>query len=295
MVPEHIPVLKSEVLEFLKVEKNKKYIDATVGGGGHAEAILKKGGLLLGIDQDEEVLKRTSERLSRARPKDACLWRLAQGNFVELEEIAKKNGFSQVDGILFDLGLSTYQLQSLERGFSFKSEFLDMRMDPDHQKVKASDLINGLTEGELYELFTKFGEEHRARQIARVICLARRIKPIQHSSELVKIIENVYGKTKGRIHAATKIFQSLRIAVNDELNNLKQALPQAINLLRPEGRLVILSFHSLEDRIVKNFIKDKEKLGRIKILTKKPIRPNINEIMFNPRSRSAKLRVAEKI
>lgn len=290
----HIPVLLKEVIKFLAVKPNKLYIDTTVGGGGHSEAIIKKRGRVLGIDMDPKALEMARKRLASACPPGA--FALAHGNFANLAEIAKKEGFKPVSGILFDLGISTYQLEDPSRGFSFGAEApLDMRMDP-NLKVTAKDLINVLNEGELYELFTKLGEEHYSRPIARAICRARRIKPIETCNQLVQIILRARPKRGqyDRTHPATRVFQALRIAVNDELNNLKEALPQAVDLLEPGGRLVVLSFHSLEDRIVKNFFKEGSEKGTLKILTKKPIRPTREEVEKNPRARSGKLRAAEK-
>lgn len=294
----HIPVLKTEVINFLAVKPDKKYIDTTVGGGGHAEAILKEGGEILGLDLDPKALEIAEKHLVSACPADRCRWRLAHGNFAELKKIAQDEGFYPVSGILFDLGVSSIQLEEKNRGFSFKGEMpLDMRMDPSTQKVTAKDLINGLNEGELYELFTKLGEEHRAWYLARAICRARRIKPIQTGQELAQIILEALppGVKHGRRHPATKAFQALRIAVNGELNSLQEALPQAVEVLEKKGRLAVISFHSLEDRIVKNFFKEQEGEGRMIVLTKKPIVPNWQERKENPRSRSAKLRVAEKL
>lgn len=291
----HIPVLLKETINGLAIKKGEKYIDATVGGGGHTREILKRGGIVLGIDTDPEALEYIEEnfkfQISNFKLK------LAHGNFAHLEEIALKNGFAQVAGILFDLGVSSHQLETEDRGFSFNTNAaLDMRMDPNLQ-VTAADLVNGLNEGELYELFNKYGEEHHSRAIAHAIIRARAIRQIRTCNELAEIVVKARGG-RGRFdrtHPATRVFQALRIAVNDELNNLKEALPQAVGLLEKGGRLVVLSFHSLEDRIVKFFFKEKAKKEILRILTKKPIRPNEEEIRANPRSRSAKLRIAEKL
>jgi len=297
----HKPVLLKEAIEFLAVKSGEKYIDATVGGGGHSEAILKSGGILLGIDCDPEAIAAARRRLSSACPlrRDVgagAFWRLVRGNFGNLKEIAVKNDFFPAAGVIFDLGVSSHQLETDYRGFSFNLKGpLDMRMDPD-LKVTAADLINCLSEHELAEIFFKFGEEKYSRRIARVICRARQLAPIKTADELAEIILRARPR-RGRFdrtHPATRCFQALRIAVNDELSNLKKALPQALEILKPGGRLVVLSFHSLEDRIVKNFLKEKEKEGEIKILTKKPIRPTEVEIKQNPRSRSGKLRAGEK-
>lgn len=301
----HKPVLLKEIIEFLNIKKGGKYIDATVGSGGHSLEIIKKGGIVLGIDCDPWAVKAAREFLSSACPTlkrggsalgFKNLWRLAQGNFRDLKKIALKNDFYPVEGIIFDLGVSSYQLEVGERGFSFRREGpLDMRMDP-KLKVTAADLINTLSENEITEIFKKFGEEKYARRIARGICRAREIRPIKTTKELVEIIiRNLPRGERRKKHPARKCFQALRIVVNDELGNLKEALPQAIELLKKGGRLAVISFHSLEDRIVKNFFKEEEKKGNLKILTKKPIRPTEEEKKLNPRSRSAKLRVAQKI
>lgn len=297
----HKPVLLKESIEYLKVTKGEKYIDATVGGGGHAEAVLKFGGIILGIDVDPEAIEAAREYLSQACPssiKNRGLivpWRLAQDNFAHLKEIALEEKFIPVAGVLFDLGVSSHQLKTPGRGFSFNAEEpLDMRMDPS-LSVTAADLVNGLNKGELNELFYKLGQEHFAGRVAEAICRARRVRPIKTCDQLAKIIlaSRPARSRFGQTHPATRCFQALRIAVNDELNNLKLALPQAVEILKPRGRLVIISFHSGEDRIVKQFFK--EEGGRIKILTKKPILPSDEEVQANPRSRSAKLRAVEKL
>jgi len=221
-------------------------------------------------------------------------WRLVKGNFKDLARIARENDFVPVDGVLLDLGVSFYQLKTPERGFSFNLEGpLDMRMDPD-LKVNAADLINGLNKGELEELFWKLGEERSARRLAEAIVEDRRLKPISTCQQLVEIILKVKPR-RGKIHPATQVFQALRMVVNDELNNLKEALPGALEILKTGGRLAVISFHSGEDRIVKYFFKEKAEEGKLKIITKKPIKPNWEEIKENPRSRSAKLRIGEKI
>jgi len=307
----HIPVLLSETINGLKITNGKKYIDATLGGGGHTRVILEKGGIVLGIDFDPEALEYVREnyklQITRLQMPPATTskmladggqanfkLKIIKGNFKDLKVIAQHNGFNKVAGILFDLGVSSHQLETSYRGFSFNTTAaLDMRMDPDLQ-VTAADLINGLNEGELYELFNKYAEEFYSRAIARAIIRARAIKPVTTCDQLAQIIIRVRGKGRGeRTHPATRIFQALRIAVNDELNNLKTALPQTIDLLERDGRLAIISFHSLEDRIVKNFFKQKEREGIFKIISQKPIRPSDSEVKTNSRSRSAKLRIAQ--
>lgn len=297
---QHRAVLLQKAIHYLNIQKGEKYIDATVGGGGHAELILKKGGDILGIDYDPEAIEAAREHLSQACPSRRSsltlevgtnvFWLLTQGNFADLCQIAQKHGFTQVAGILFDLGVSSYQLDHPERGFSFSSEgVLDMRMDPS-LKVMAADLINGLKKGELNELFFKLGQERHSRRLAEAIVNARQIKPIKTTKQLADLIVKEKSRQR-KIHPATQVFQALRIAVNDELNNLKKALPEAVELLKPKGRLVVISFHSGEDRIVKHFFKQEN----LAVLTKKPVRPDDLEIKENPRSRSAKLRAAQKI
>lgn len=283
----HESVLLKQAVEELNVRKGKKYIDATLGGGGHSEKILEKGGVVLGLDLDLEAIKFAETRL---KGKD---FRTLQGNFKDLKELALRVGFGRVRGILFDLGTSNFQLEEASRGFSFQREApLDMRMDST-LSVTAADLVNGLNAGELYELFTKYGEESYSRPIARAIVTSRLKKKIETTKELADLISSVV-RRREKIHPATKVFQALRIAVNDEINNLKEALPQAVEILEKEGRLVVVSFHSLEDRVVKQFFKEQEGIS-LKVLTDKPLTPDWEEVRSNPRSRSAKMRVAEKI
>ncbi len=289
----HTPALLKETIAFLRVKSEGKYIDATLGGGGHSEEIINFGSRLLAIDQDPDAIENAKIRFSACPAPSRVV--IVKGNFAGIGEIAKENDFAGVDGILFDLGVSGHQLETPERGFSFDSQSsLDMRMDPD-LSVSAKDLVNGLSESELTELFFKHGEEKFSKSYARAIVKAREEKPIATGNELARIILEKSPKKFGQIHPATKIFQALRIAVNDELNVLKKALPQAVGLLNQNGRLVIISFHSLEDGIVKRFFLEKEQEGILKIITEKPIEPGEEEIRENPRVRSAKLRVAEKL
>jgi len=316
----HKPVLKDEVKKFLAIKKNGLYIDTTVGGGGHAKEIIKVGGKVLGIDRDRKALEMAAKHLSSAcfAGRQACPARqrvgyqtrlgglpsvlcLAHGNFANLKKIAKKYHFLPCDGVLFDLGVSSYQLEEKGRGFSFsKDEPLDMRLDRKRQKITAAMFVNGLSKRKLHQAFRQIADEDLSWPIAQAIYRARRLKPIETTRQLAGIIEKVYrrfGRYKRclRIHPATKVFLALRVLVNQELENLEKALPQAVEILRPQGRLVVISFHSGEDRIVKNFLKDKEKVGEAEILTKKPIKPGEKEIRENPRSRSAKLRALVKI
>ena len=294
----HKPVLLQEVIDFLRVKRGSKYIDATLGGGGHSKKILEQGGIVLGIDQDEDAIQFVKKNFKFEILNFKLV--LVKGNFKNIDEIAHLKGFDKVSGILFDLGVSSFQLENPQRGFSYQKEGpLDMRMDK-KLKVQAADLLNILTKGELDELFFKLGEENNARIISDGIVRARGIKPIRTTEDLVSVIQESLGK-KGRTSAfdrskvAKRIFQALRIAVNDELNNLKEALPGAYTLLDRRGRLVVISFHSLEDRIVKNTFKEFESKNMGKIITKKPIVPSFLEIEKNSRSKSAKLRAFEKI
>lgn len=295
---EHIPVLVKEVLYFLDVRPGKRFIDATVGGSGHTEAILKLGGEVLGIDVSPVALRLAEEKL-QARP--SLKVRLVQGNFKDILQIAQNAGFRRVDGILFDLGVASFQLAEPDLGLSFtKDGPLDMRLDPT-LGVPARDLVNSLPEDKLYELFYEVGQEKHALEIARAVVRTRSIAPFKTTRDLARLVEDVYIKDQRskvkyqKIHPATQVFMALRIAVNLELENLKAALPQAIDLLKSQGRVLVISFHSGEDRIVKQFFKEEEKKKMIKILTKKPIAPSRAEVEENPRSRSAKLRVGEKI
>jgi len=295
----HIPVLLKEVLKYLNPQAGQNFIDCTIGFGGHALSILKRiapQGKILGIELDEKVLeifkkKITSERLI-----------LVQGNFTDLKKIAKENSFYPINGILFDVGMSSWQIEKSGRGFSFrKNEPLDMRFGSRTSKspksLTAEEIINQWSEEELIKIFQEYGEERYARKIAYLICRARQVQLIKTTNQLVEVIQQAVPirYQHRRIHFATRTFQALRIAVNDELNNLKKALPQALEILEKNGKLAIISFHSLEDRIVKIFFRETAKEGNLDILTKKPIRPSQGEVNLNPRSRSARLRVALKL
>jgi 16S rRNA (cytosine1402-N4)-methyltransferase len=283
----HISVLLHTTIDSLHIKPGKRYIDATLGGGGHTGEIAKLGGHVLGIDMDDDALAHVQSTVGENVT-------TAKGNFKDIDTIAKEHGFEQVAGILFDLGISSHHVDTAERGFSFQAEApLDMRMDQSLQ-VTAGDLVNGLTKNELQELFTRWGEEPFAQSIARGIVTARKVKPIETTSELAEIARrSVYGHSK--IHPATKIFQALRIAVNDELNSIRDGLPKALALLEPKGRMAVISFHSLEDRIVKQQFKEWEEQDKGTIITKKPLIADEEEVAANSRSRSAKLRVFEKI
>ena len=294
----HIPVLKKEVIEFLNPRSNENFIDCTLGEGGHALAILEKtnpAGKILGIDQDQEILENVKRRIQNTKYKDRLI--LICDNFVNLKEIAEREKFMPVSGILFDLGISGWHLEESGRGFSFqKEEPLDMRGNK-NSDLTAEKIVNEYSKEEIERILREYGEEKFSRQISKNIIEFRKIKPIKITLELLEILKKsvpVWYQHK-KIHFATRTFQALRIAVNKELSNLDKALVQTLDVLEHQGKLVIISFHSLEDRIVKNFFKEKSKQNLIKILTKKPIAPSEEEIKANIRSRSAKLRAAIKI
>jgi 16S rRNA (cytosine1402-N4)-methyltransferase len=299
----HTSVFLKEAVSELKVTVGKKYIDGTLGGGGHTSRILEAGGDVLGLDVDEEALAYVERkwRMENGKWKVQGKCKLVRGNFRDIDILARQNGFERVDGILLDLGVSSHQFDTAERGFSLQATGpLDMRMDQTLH-VTAKDLVNGLTRDELTDLFTQLGEERFSRKIAQAIVDARKRKPIESTAELEEIvfrnvprIRSFEGSKNKSAHPATRVFQALRIAVNDELHSLEEVLPKAIGLLHPGGRLVVITFHSLEDRIVKHtFLAFTEK-GLGTVVTKKPILPTEEEITANPRSRSAKMRVFEK-
>lgn len=283
----HQPVLVNEVLALLNIKSGKKYIDATLGGAGHTSEIIKKGGIVLGIDSDYDAINYVTKNFSEEISAKKLI--VKQGNFSDIKKLAAQVGFEKVAGIIFDLGTSFYQLKSATKGFGFESETLDMRMDL-RQHVTAYDLINNLDKRRLYEAIKKYGQERFAWQIVNAIDSARKVKPIKSAKELANLISMTKPKTKKRIHPATQTFLALRIVVNSELENLKFALPQAIDLLEPNARIGVISFHSLEDKIVKEIFKEHEDL---RVITKKPVSPAEKEVLLNPRARSAKLRIAE--
>jgi 16S rRNA (cytosine1402-N4)-methyltransferase len=296
----HVPVLLSEVIAGLAPRTGGRYLDATVGGGGHGAAILAASmpdGRLLGIDADPAALAAARERLAAFGERA----RLMHGNFRDMARLAAEAGVERFDGILLDLGVSSHQLDTPERGFSFLADApLDMRIDPTAEET-AADLVNQLPEGELADLIYRYGEERGSRRIARAIVEARRREPIATTSALAAIVERAMGGRRGKIHPATRTFQALRIAANHELESLEAALPQAVDLLAPGGRLAVVAFHSLEDRIVKQFFRAESGYGgaagptRLRIITKKPIEAREEETRSNPRARSAKLRIAERV
>jgi len=287
----HFPVLHREVLDALKIKKDGVYVDATLGPGGHSELILRKldsRGKIIGIDKDIKAIEFAAKRFSDSRVI------LRRGSFKDMGNILLEEGISEVDGILFDLGISMIQMKDAERGFSFSSDKrLDMRMDIT-QALSAWDIVNNYSEKELNRILREYGEERNSRKIARLIVKNRERSPINTCSELSKIVESVYRK-RGKIHPATRTFQALRIEVNKELENLNAGLHASENLLKESGRLCVISYHSLEDRIVKQFIANKVREGVFRKITRKPMTASLEEIKINPASRSAKLRVAEKI
>ncbi len=289
----HIPVLLNEVLEYLNPQPDQNFIDATAGDGGHSRAILEKTapkGKLIAIDRDTDSIIRAKSNLEEFGGRIVFI----NDSFGNILKIAEKNKIDFVNGILFDFGMSTNQLENSGRGFSFqKDEILDMRYDVKNP-LTAEDIINDYSETQLAEIFLKYGEEPKARIIARTIIYARRKKRIKTTKELTEIIEKV-SKRRGRLHPATLVFQALRIEVNQELAEIEKALAGIPEILSNGGRAAFISFHSLEDRLIKNWIKDLNKENIIKILNKKPLTASIEELKANPKSRSAKLRAIEKV
>ncbi len=312
----HITVLPEETLDLLVPRPGEsfrggRYLDGTLGGGGHAALVLERtapDGRVLGIDADPAALDRVRARLPEAVASGRLV--LMQGNFAALADLARAADFVPLDGIVLDLGLSSDQLADRERGFSFVADApLDMRFDPTRGQ-SAADLVNTLDEAALADLLYQYGEERRSRAIAHRIVAQRSRAPIERSGELARLVESVIHGRPGGIHPATRSFQALRIAVNDELGSLEAALPAALDTLRPGGRIVVISFHSLEDRIVKRFFQAEERgcvcppelpacvcgrSPRLRLLTRHPVTAGEAELAANPRARSAKLRAAERL
>jgi 16S rRNA (cytosine1402-N4)-methyltransferase len=308
----HLPVMVDEIMEALTPAPGSLQIDATVGGGGHAQRILEAstpGGRLLGLDADQAAIARTHQRLARFGDRAT----LRRANFEQLAEVAGAEGFARVDGVLFDLGLSSYQLADHQRGFSFRAdEQLDMRFDPSRGR-SAAQVLAELDADALADIFRRYGEEPQARRIAREIVARRAREPITSGSQLAALVERVARRApagRRRIHPATRVFQALRIYVNRELETLPKALQAAVELLGPDGRLAVISYHSLEDRIVKRFIAQ-ERRGcicppelpvcvcgrspRLAPVGAQPQRPTDAEVAANPRARSARLRAARRL
>lgn len=308
---QHIPVMLKEVLEYLQPKKGGYYIDGTLGGGGYTEALSKiagSNGKILGIDLDAQAIANTTEKKLNNLV-------LVQDNFSNLSEIIESNfeKGSLFDGFVLDLGLSSFQLADIRRGFSFREDSpLDMSFNSDGSNERTRDIVNSYREEDLSGIFFKYGEEKHARRIARGIVIQRKLNRINTTGDLVEIVKKAIPRRlwSERVHPATKTFQALRIVVNGELDNLEKVLPQAAAALKPGGRIVIISFHSLEDRIVKDYFRAESRdcicppeiplcccghKAVLKIITKKIVLPTEEEIKNNPRSRSAKLRAAEKI
>src|SRR5262245_24025919 len=309
MVFTHVSVMAREVIDFLRPEPRKRYLDGTLGGGGHTEQILIHSGpdgRVLGLDLDDEALAAAARRLTGFG--DRVMVR--QANFAAAEAILSEVGWPQVDGVVLDLGISSHQLESGERGFSFRSGArLDMRMDR-RQALDAYQIVNGFTVSELERILRNYGEEPHARRIALAIGSKRKTKPIKTTEELAEIVARVKGKGGRDHHPATQTFQALRIAVNQELENLDRFLENGYQLLQPKSRMVIISFHSLEDRMVKTAFRKWNRdcicaprtptcqcgwSRKVKLLTTRPLSPSPSEIEANPRARSAKLRAVERI
>jgi 16S rRNA (cytosine1402-N4)-methyltransferase len=307
----HVPVMVNEVVDYLNCSPGKTYVDGTLGGGGHAKAILEAigpDGLLLGIDRDPDSIAHAGQSLHSFQPN----LQIFHEDFTNLPQILSRLHLTNVDGILLDLGLSLYHLEGSGRGFSFmRDEPLDMRMNP-AQGHTAGALVNRLSEKDLADLLYRYGEEPRARRIAKRIVESRRQQAIMSSLQLADIVKKAIPVRyrRGRSHPATRTFQALRIAVNQELEALEEFLDKAVDLLNPGGRLCIMSFHSLEDRIVKERFRTLakgcicpprfpvcvcQKTPQVSILTKRPVRPGPEEVMRNPMARSAKLRAAERL
>jgi 16S rRNA (cytosine1402-N4)-methyltransferase len=288
----HEPVLLKETVENLNVKEGEKYIDATLGDGGHSLEILKRGGYVLGLDVNEKSLERAQLRIKKEGLDER--FKGVLGNFKNIEKIGKENGFEKVNGIVYDLGYSSYELEELGLGLSFQTdETLDMRLS-NSLGVTAADLLNSLSEKDIAKLIYEYSDEKMSRKIAREIVKTRSLKKIQTTKDLVEIINSVSypGYERGRINPATRTFQALRIVVNDEIENLKKSLPQAARLLLPGSVIILITFHSLEDKVAKEF--SRRARPSIKEICEKPLRPSEEEIERNPRSRSAKLRVFRK-
>lgn len=294
----HVPVMLSEVMSWLREGPGETYLDCTVGYGGHAAKLLEEGGpatVVVGIDQDPNAIAASKARLAEYGQRA----RLFKGHFMDLKRFLSGAGVPRVDGVLFDLGVSSPQFDEPERGFSFRADGpLDMRMDQSSGRT-AAELVNGLPESDLADLIYQYGEERFSRRIARAIVKAREDRPVRSTRELATIIESAVpgAYRRGRIHCATRTFQALRIAVNAELDALEAALRDAVDVLSPGGRICVISFHSLEDRIVKRTFRGLSQGldAGLRLLTKKPQVPTDEECRANPRARSAKLRVGERL
>lgn len=298
--PVHLPILTAEILDLLRLAPGARCIDATIDGGGHTAAILERtgpDGTLLGIDRDPDLLATVRGRLAEAV--ESGRLQLASGNFRELTRIAGVHHFASVDAILLDLGLSSFHFDASGRGFSFmRDEPLDMRFDSDDASGEtAADVLHTRSVAELEAIFRGFGEERFAGRIARAIAAQRDRTPVRTTRQLFDLVAAVLpGKVRWRAaRSVARVFQALRIAVNDELDAIAEVLPQAVSLLAPGGRLAVLAFHSLEDRMIKQFFVAERQAGHVQIITRKPLRPSDAEVATNPRAASAKLRVCERL
>jgi 16S rRNA (cytosine1402-N4)-methyltransferase len=285
----HLPVMPEEVARLLAVSAGGVYVDATVGPGGHSAEILRRAPgdiVLIGMDRDEEAIAEARGRIDDGR------FMLRKARFSELDLVLGGLGIGEVRGVLFDLGVSMRQMKDSERGFSFNSDGpLDMRMDRQEGRT-AGDVVNTSSEGELARIIWEYADERHSRKIARAIVRARRRKAIQTCRELADVVFAAVGR-RGRIHPATKTFQALRVEVNDEPGELQAGLGKALAALAAGGRMVVISYHSLEDRAVKNFMREARSGGKVRVLTPKPLRPQREEVLRNPSSRSARLRALE--
>lgn len=285
-----------EVMGSLNLKAGDVVLDATIGGGGHSKEILRRilpGGSLIGLDQDQSAIAMAEANLKCFSPN----FKILNENFRNLGKVLSREGVKSLDAVIFDVGVSSYQLDDAQRGFSLKTDArLDMRMDP-RTKLSAYDIVNKYKEEDLSDIIYRFGEERFSRRIARRITEGRKSKPIETTTELAEIVRGAVGPRhrRARIDPATRTFQAIRIAVNDELNALEEGIKEAVSYLGLGARIAMISFHSLEDRIVKNLFKGYAGLGVLKIITKKPLVPRDEETTINPRSRSARLRIAERI
>ena len=301
----HVPVMVKQVVDAFRLCPVGDFVDGTLGMGGHAEALLNaySEATLLGIDLDVDGLKLARERLFRFGERAV----LSQGSYTEMASLARREEVGPIVGILLDLGTSSLQLDSPDRGFSFRYDApLDMRFERTSDNT-AANIVNHYAEKDLADIIFRYGEEHRSRRIAAALV---RKRPVQTTKELATIVSNALGKNRGRIHPATRTFQALRIAVNRELDNVLEGVKEGVKLLKPGGRIAVIAYHSLEDRIVKNYFRDEASQGRspshttagecmhtakLRLVTKKVIKPSLSEIQTNVRSRSARLRIAERI
>lgn len=294
----HTPVLLKEIVEGLAPKEGDYILDCTLDNGGHSAALCRAAGgkaSVIGIDLDRDALDRARENLASC----GCVLRLYEESFRHLDEVLRRERIPAVNRILFDLGLSTEQLDESGRGFSFRKDeplLMTFKKEPAESDLTAFDIVNNWDEENLAQILSAYGEERAAKRIARGIVLARKEKTIATTFALVSVIERVVrpaGK-RGKIHPATKTFQALRITVNDEIQALREGLEKALAFLAPNGRMAVISFHSLEDRLTKNFFREAAAAGKVRLVTKKPIAPSESEVRGNPRSRSAKLRIVEK-